>query len=66
MSAFDSLNENDLAEVTDAIRRWTTALNAAGLPPMRFVSQRQANITTRLMGLFPATTPVEPMGEADA
>jgi len=53
VSAMDTMNEYTLAMIASAIRKWTSQLEHAGLPPMRMVSQDEMDAVLDLMGHFP-------------
>ena len=53
MSILDSMTENKLAHIASAIRKWTSQLDHAGLPPTNMVSQAEADAVLDLMDKFP-------------
>ena len=53
MSIMDTLNEGLLAHIASAIRKWTSQLEHAGLPPMQMVTQAETNAVLELMEKFP-------------
>lgn len=55
----------DLALIADAVRVWANALDQAGLPPARYVSREHRAAVIRLMALYPAAMPDQPMTRED-
>ena len=53
MSILDSMDENKLAMIASAIRKWTSQLDHAGLLPMNMVSQAEAEAAHDLMDKCP-------------
>ena len=54
MSACDKVTDAQLAGAASAIRKWTAALSAAGLPPEQYVEFHELAACTDLMQWFPA------------
>ena len=65
MSILDSMDENKLAMIASAIRKWTSQLDHAGLPPMNMVSQGEADAVLDLMAAFPNAEPTNASGDTN-
>jgi len=53
MSIFDGLNDEKLALIASALRKWSNALHQAGLNPMMHVTRAEIAAVTDLMAAFP-------------
>jgi len=53
MSVLDGLNDEKLALIASAARKWAAALDQAGLYPMRHITVSELGALTDLMAAFP-------------
>ena len=53
MSILDGLNDDKLALIASALRKWSNALDHAGLNPMMHVTDAETGVVTELISAFP-------------
>ena len=53
MSVLDGLNDEKLALIASAVRKWATAIDHAGLNPMMHVTVSELGALTNLMAAYP-------------
>jgi len=63
MSVCDKINDRDLALVTSALRKLTTALDQAGMNAAIHLTSAETDACVMLSGFFPSPGPVEVNGE---
>ena len=66
MSAIDGLTDEQLALIASAVRKWTNALDQAGLYPMRHVTVSELHAVTNLMAAYPTERPVDNGSQLDS
>lgn len=55
MSVLDGLNDEKLAKIASAVRKWSMALDRVGLSPLRHITVSELDAVMNLMAAFPDT-----------